>query len=203
MTKETAAKPYQLLQVENHRLRERVRELEIRLKNRGAGSTEISKADSRIFELVKHKDKALAEYSERMEQKAHELERLVQELNSRNEELANGMAVLRLYQMMFENEPTGILGMDNEGRVIQFNSAAVKFFGVGLHAIRLRPVSELKVDGAEDFDFEELFEKTIDSDSDVTDVIKMKDTVLELRCYRLDDASGLRGIVMRINPADK
>ncbi|MHC4870582.1 MAG: PAS domain-containing protein [Planctomycetota bacterium] len=203
MSNESAAKPYQLLQIENHRLKERVRELEAKVKAATGVSTNQSlhkqKADSRMFELVKHKDKALSEYSDRMEQKAHELERLVQELNSRNEELANGMAVLRLYQMMFENEPTGILGMDKDGRIIQFNSAAVKYFGVTLHAMRLRPVGELKVEGSEVFDFEELFEKAIDSDTDVVEQIKVGEDLLELCCYRLDDASGLRGIVMRIS----
>ncbi len=202
-SKSTVAKPYQLLQIENNRLKERIIALESEVKGRNSSVVDVPNeklnADSRIFELVKHKDKALTEYSERMEQKARELESLVQELNSRNDELANGMAVLRLYQMMFENEPTGIVGMDKDGRVIQFNSAAVKYLGVSLHSLRLRSIGELRVEGAEDFDFEDLFERAIDSDEDVLSEFVVADKTINLRCYRLDDPAGLRGIVMRIS----
>jgi PAS domain-containing protein len=193
---ETVQKPYRLLMLENRKLRERVAELERRCGTRAGAAA--PGTDSRIFELVKQKDKALSDYAERMEQKARELETLVKELNARNEELGNGMAVLRLYQLMFENEPAGILGVDREGRIIQFNSAAVRYFGVGLHALRLQHVSALRLGGSE-VDFEALFEETIDAESDVVRDVEASQGALQIRCYRLDDPSGLRGVVFRVS----
>ena len=200
MKGETAEKPYRLLQLENRKLRERVAQLERKLtKGKSGGASTCN--ESRVFELVKQKDKALSEYAERMEQKARELEDLVQTLNRRNEELGNGMAVLRLYQLMFENEPAGMVGIDREGRIVQFNSAAVRYFGVGLHALRLQQVTELRLPGS-DLDCEALFEQTIDASEDVVEETTANGERLRLRCYRLDDPSGLRGVVMRISPAD-
>ncbi len=200
MKGETAEKPYRLLQLENRKLRERVAQLERKLtKGKSGGASTCS--ESRVFELVKQKDKALSEYAERMEQKARELEDLVQTLNRRNEELGNGMAVLRLYQLMFENEPAGMVGIDREGRIVQFNSAAVRYFGVGLHAMRLQQVGDLRLPGS-DLDCEALFEQTIDASEDVVEETTANGERLRLRSYRLDDPSGLRGVVMRISPAD-
>lgn len=197
MSSDAVQKPYKLLAQENVKLRERVADLQRRLEGTRSMDAPAACSESRVFELVKQKDKALSEYAERMEQKARELENLVQELNRRNEELGNGMAVLRLYQLMFENEPAGILGVDREGRIIQFNSAAVRFFGVGLHALRLRHVGALALPGA-DIDFEEMFEDTIDGDGDVEQDATATCGRVHLRCYRLDDPSGLRGVVFRV-----
>lgn len=199
MKSETAQKPYRLLQLENRRLRERLAELERKLQSEqgASGSHQLSKGDSRLFELVKKKDKALSEYAERMEQKARELEAMVTQVNRRNEELANGMAVLRLYQLMFENEPAGIVGIDRDGRVIQFNSAAVRYFGVGLHALRLQHLSGLVLPGS-DLDFEELFEAAVDADEDVVVDSTCEQGPVNVRAYRLDDPTGLRGVVIRV-----
>lgn len=200
MSSGAVQKPYRLLVQENRRLRERVEELQRHLRGTKSMASPNPCSESRVFELVKQKDRALAEYAERMEQKARELESLVQELNRRNEELGNGMAVLRLYQLMFENEPAGIIGVDREGRIIQFNSAAVRFFGVGLHALRLRHVSSLTLPESE-FDFESLFDETIDEAGDVEREARCESGAVRVRCYRLDDPSGLRGVVFRVSEA--
>ena len=161
--------------------------------------------ESRIFELVKQKDKALAEYAARMEQKARELEFLVRELNQRNEELSNGLAVLRLYQAMFENEPAGIVGADREGRIIQFNTSAVRFFGVGLHALRLQHVSSLTLQGVggEPPSLGELFAKTLASGEEGSLLVKAQSGRLRVSCHRLEDISGLRGVVFRVISLDE
>lgn len=193
-------KPRELLQMENRRLRTRVQELERKMRESNpktkSGSIKLSPQESRIFELVKQKDRALDEYAARMEQKARELEALVQELNRRNEELSNGMAVLRLYQMMFENEPAGIVGVDKEGRVIQFNSSALRYFGLQLHSMRLQHVSGLTLDEqhGESPDLGALFERAM---GDGDGRVETSAGDISIRCYRLEDVTGLRGVVFR------
>ncbi|MHC4883529.1 MAG: hypothetical protein ACYTGH_00440 [Planctomycetota bacterium] len=192
-----------LLMLENRLLREQLGETMKRdTADQGDGAELTGIAES-LFELIKVKDRALNDSSRRMEQKALELESLVQELNQRAQEQENNLAVLRLYQLIFENEPTAILGCDREGSLIQFNAAAVRYFGVGLHAALLGPVGKLKLPDAPDFDFEEVFQEALQGRVDLKHEIQCGKQKVFLRAYRLDDGMILRGVILRLSELDE
>lgn len=157
-------------------------------------------SSAQLTELIHMKEHVLNQYASLMEQQMKDSEETARQLNLRNEELENSMAVLQLYQMIFENEPAGIIGVDRQSRIIQFNSSAIRYFGVGLHALRLQQVSQLRLEGvadAEQPDFQAMFQHVIESQSDASLRVSADMGRIYVRCYRLEDAGGLRGVVIR------
>lgn len=143
------AKPYHVLYQENVRLKERLRELEAKFlelheKTIAAGVTDES--FTRVLKLVKQKDQALQQYSKELELTNQRLQRTVEELQQKNMELETGLATLRLYQEIFDNEPTAMIGLDKEGRIIQYNAAAVGVIGEQIHHHLLQEVSSLALE---------------------------------------------------------
>ncbi|GEM_PF-3074021 len=145
---------------ENERLQKRVKELEALLTRReeqaatrpvapppGAkpadgGNTEVTK----VMQLLKMKDKTLAAYAQELEEKTEKLEEVVSELKEKNEELTNWLAAVQLYREVFEHDPSAMIGLDSEGRIVNFNKAAVAMFGERMHILMLEEYGKLELD---------------------------------------------------------
>ncbi len=145
---------------ENERLQKRVKELEALLTRREeqmatrpsppspaarpaeGGNTEVTK----VMQLLKMKDKTLAAYAKDLEEKTEKLEEVVSELKEKNEELTNWLAAVQLYREIFEHDPSAMIGLDGEGRIVNFNKAAVAIFGERMHILMLEEYGKLELD---------------------------------------------------------
>ena len=108
------------------------------------------------------------------------------------------MAALRLYQLMFENDPNGLVGVSPEGMIIQFNSSAIRFFGYDLHKLRMQDVSGLELPGA-DLDIKVIFEEALEGGESDPVECEQQGRRLRITCYRLEDIRGERGVVFRVS----
>jgi PAS domain-containing protein len=118
---ETAVR--QLL-TENQRLKKLVIELEEKLRKlapQAEGHT-----GSSVLKLIEHKDFQLEQVAARLEEK--------------KEQLAEAMAALRLYQEMFENDSTAMIGVNRDGRVILFNRSAPQLLGEKIKESLHKPI---------------------------------------------------------------
>lgn len=145
---------------ENEQLRKRVKELEALLTHREeqlatrpaspppaakpaeGGNTEVTK----VMQLLKMKDKTLAAYAQELEEKTEKLEEVVNELKRKNEELTNWLAAVQLYREIFEHDPSAMIGLDGEGRIVSFNKSAVSMLGERMHILMLEDWSKLELD---------------------------------------------------------
>jgi PAS domain S-box-containing protein len=109
------------------------------------------------------------------------------------------MAALRLYQLMFESEPNGLLGVSSEGQIIQFNSSAIRFFGYDLHKMRMQEISELAMPGAGDVNLKALFDEAMTKGEATQVECRQQDRRLRIDCFRLEDFHGQRGAFFRIS----
>ena len=150
------------------------------------------------MELLREKNKQLEAKSDQLELKAQEAEKAAGEISAKNDELLNSMAALRLYQLMFENEPNGLVGVDPEGLIVQFNSSAIRFFGYDLHKLRMQDISGLKLPGTE-ADLQAIFDEAMKEGEARPVDCQQEGRKLRLSCFRLEDIRGQRGAVFRVS----
>jgi PAS domain S-box-containing protein len=190
-------KPVELIKVENQRLRERLAEIEQELADaRRAGAA--SPQQARLMELLRQKNQQLESSAQELEKKAQDAEKSAKDLAFKNEELINSMAALRLYQLMFENDPHGLVGVAPDGTIIQFNSSAIRFFGYDLHKLRLQSISGLKLPGTA-VDIEAIFAEAMkNGEANPVDCVQ-ENRKVRVACFRLEDIRGQRGAVFRLS----
>jgi PAS domain S-box-containing protein len=189
-------KPPQLPETENQRLRQRVARLEAELgelRSQGGG------ADRRLTQLIRKKDLAIEESHEELKSKAAEAQSAAEQLAIKNEELTNSMAALRLYQLMFENDPNGLLGVSPEGHIVQFNSSAIRFFGYDLHKMRMRNVADLEMPETSGVNLRDIFEHAMKNGESHTVECIQKGRDVRINCFRMEDIRGQRGAVFRFS----
>lgn len=125
------------LKWENRLLKERVFELEEKLKKAppAPGQQGGGGRDSSVLKLLKSKDEAL-------EKVAADLQRSISQLEEKNLELSLWMSTLRLYQEIFENEASAMIGVNGEGRIVLFNRTAPQLLGEKFRSMLHRPIEE-------------------------------------------------------------
>jgi PAS domain S-box-containing protein len=192
-------KPPELLKVENKRLRERIAELEEEIKQ---SKEEGGGVDRRLTQLIRKKNLEIEESHEELKAKAEEAQSAAEELRTKNEELTNSMAALRLYQLMFENEPNGLIGVSADGVISQFNSSAIRFFGYDLHKMRMQNIAELKMPGTK-VDLKAIFDETMEKGESSPVDCKQQGRSVRVNCFRLEDIRGQRGAFFRIADAQE
>lgn len=114
---------------ENQRLKQKVFELEEKLRKLVPQGEGHSGTGSSVLKLIEHKDFQLEQYAARLEEKKDQLEEAVRELERRNAQLALWMSSLRLYQEIFENDASALIGLNKDGRIILFNRTAPQLLG--------------------------------------------------------------------------
>jgi PAS domain S-box-containing protein len=193
-------KPPELLKSENQRLRQRIAELEgelDQLRSPDGGS------DRRLTQLIRKKDLEIEETHEELKAKAAEAQSAARELATKNEELTNSMVALRLYQLMFENDPHGLIGVSPDGQIVQFNSSAIRFFGYDLHKMRMRNVADLEMPETSGVDLKDIFDRAMQDGESPPVECSQKGRQVRISCFRMEDIRGQRGAVFRFNGFQK
>ena len=109
------------LLTENQRLKQRVFELEEKIRKAGPGEGQSGQGSS-VIKLIEHKDFQLQQCQARLEEKKEQLAEATQEL-------AKWADTLRLYQDIFDNDASAMIGVNREGRIILFNRTAPQVLG--------------------------------------------------------------------------
>jgi PAS domain-containing protein len=109
------------LSSENQRLKQRLFELEEKIRKVGSGETQSSQGSS-VIKLIEHKDFQLQQCQARLEEKKEQLAEATRDL-------AKWADTLRLYQDIFDNDASAMIGVNREGRVILFNRTAPQVLG--------------------------------------------------------------------------
>ncbi|HVE42949.1 MAG TPA: PAS domain-containing protein [Planctomycetota bacterium] len=108
---------------ENQRLKQRVFELEEKFRKAGSpGESQPSSQGSSVIKLIEHKDFQLQQCQARLEEKK-------EQLAEATKELAKWADTLRLYQDIFDNDASAMIGVNREGRIILFNRTAPQILG--------------------------------------------------------------------------
>lgn len=193
---ETDSKPYEILIIENNAFKERIKALESKLANVQHAAR--AESQTRLFQLVKEKDKALEDYMARMDNKIKSLEAEVGRLNAEKNNMQAAFTVLSIYQLVFENASESIICVDPHGLIIQFNPAAIDLFGMELHHLRSNHISKLRLDGV-NINFEDIVKQSIKPDGHVHMEFEYSSIRYVLNTYRLSDIDGIRGIAVCIH----
>jgi PAS domain-containing protein len=128
---------------EMRRLRRVVGDLEERVRTQQGRGERDSSQVANVMKLLKQKDSRLGEMDEQLEQKNEQLQALVDQLKRKNEELTTWVSSLRLYQDIFENEPSAMIGLNLEGRILLFNKAAAEMFGDAIKTSLMKEIESL------------------------------------------------------------
>lgn len=196
-TPETYEKPYEILVIENNAFKARIKDLEQKLAN--SQKTIRTESQTRLFQLIKEKDKALEDNTARLDIKINELEESLVELREKNQDAQNAAKSLSIYQLMFEGHPDAIIGFDSQSQLIQFNSAAVTLFGMELHGLRLNHASKVKLPGS-GLDFEQIVLQAYASAEPIFKEFACGESFFIICSYRMVDLQKIRGVAVQIYP---
>lgn len=178
---------------ENARLKQKVFELEEELRKvRGGGPSE-----SKYVKLLELKDTTLEQYAQELEAKRDQLEKVVGELEKRNEQLQLWMSTLRLYQEFFENEPSAMIAVNREGRVVLFNRTAVEMLGEKFKAAHLKPIEEVDF---RSFDpaIPRLARETLQGKRPADRAVRIRGRRVTTAYYPLGEAPDIRGALVKL-----
>jgi PAS domain S-box-containing protein len=114
---------------ENQRLKQRVFELEEKIRKAATPGEGHASSGSSVLKLIEHKDFQLEQCSARLQEKKEQLEEAAGELARLKEQLGLWMASVRMYQEIFENDPSAMIGVNRDGRIILFNRSAPQVLG--------------------------------------------------------------------------
>jgi PAS domain-containing protein len=117
------------LSSENQRLKQRLFDLEEKIRKMTPGSEGQSSSGSSVLKLIEHKDFQLQQYSARLEEKKEQLEEATKELDRKKTEVNLWMSAVRLCQELFENDATALIGVNREGLILLFNHNAPQILG--------------------------------------------------------------------------
>ncbi len=129
---------------ENQKLKKRVFELEEKLRSSASHPHEQKDAGSAVRKLIEHKDFQLEQYSARLQEKKEQLESISRELEDRNAQLALWNASLRLFQDIFENDASAMVGVNPDGRVILYNRTAPQLLGEKFKEALHKPIEAVE-----------------------------------------------------------
>jgi PAS domain S-box-containing protein len=173
---------------------------EARVGGGGGGGDGGGGIDRRFTRLIRKKNMEIEESHEELKAKVVEIQNSADELRAKNDELTNSMAVLRLYQLMFESDPNGLIGISSEGLIVQFNSSAIRYFGYDLHKMRMQNIAELKMPHADvDVDLHAVFSEALRSGESARTECRQQNKQVSISCFRLEDIRGERGVVFRFS----
>lgn len=184
----------------NRLLRARIAELE--KEPRAAAGGQMDKAESRIFRLVKEKNRALDEYAARLERKSRELDCARTNLQEAEDEIARASLLLRLQGLALDHDGAAVVLADGRGKIRYCNRYGPRYLGREPEATVGCAVSEISLaspSGRMSFDAlfraalrdgEQTFDARLDDGSDVL-----------AECRRLEDDKGVQGVLFRLTGA--
>ncbi|MBI3856135.1 MAG: hypothetical protein HY293_10650 [Planctomycetes bacterium] len=186
----------QLIQ-ENQRLKQRLFELEEKIRKLAPQGEGHSGTGSSVLKLIEHKDFQLEQYAARLEEKKDQLEDAVRELEARNTKLALWMASLRLYQEIFENDSSAMIGVNRDGRVILYNRTAPQLLGEKFKESLHKPIDSVDF-GAFDPETPKRVMQALASRKAVDSSIVVRDRRILTSVYPIGSEAESRGALLRI-----
>jgi PAS domain S-box-containing protein len=188
------------LAAENLNLKQKVKELETELEKKfAAQSATKAKSDlSQVIKLIERKDRTLAAYAVDLEEKSKKLQETVEELRKKNEELSLWITSLRLYQDIFENEPSAMIGLNKAGHLVLFNKSATTIIGDSLPRLLLRPVEDIVFDHL-DPGIPEFVRNAIATESTLIRTVQKGNKETSIVAIPLKSGAKFRGILVKIS----
>lgn len=126
---------------ENQRLKQRVFELEEKARTSTPVAT--STGQTSVLKLIEHKDFQLQQYTARLEEKKEQLEEATRELEQKKSELLLCQSAVRLCQELFENDPSALIGVARDGRILLFNRSAPQVLGEKFRESLHKPIDSV------------------------------------------------------------
>lgn len=184
------------LKWENRLLKQRVFELEEKM-GRPPGPEKSAGHDTSVLKLLKTKDERLEKYASELEQKRDELEKTVEELEKRNSQLSLWMSTLRLYQEIFENEASAMVGVNRDAKVVLFNRTAPLVLGEKFRAALHQPIEAVDFSSF-DPSTPSMVRTTLVSRKPATRSLRVRDRQVTTTVYPLGSDKELTGALVKI-----
>lgn len=125
---------------ENQRLKQRVFELEEKVRKSGGAVATATSGNTSVLKLIEHKDFQLQQYTARLEEKKEQLEEASQALSEKSAEVALWASALRHVQELVEREPSALIGVNRAGKILLLNHGAAAVFGERVRDLLRQPV---------------------------------------------------------------
>jgi PAS domain-containing protein len=93
--------------------------------------------------LIEHKDFQLQQATARLEEKKEQLAEAAAELENRTVELSRWADSLRMYQEIFDNDASAMIGVNREARIILFNRNAPQILGEKFKSALHQPIDSV------------------------------------------------------------
>lgn len=187
MDENTEEEVLRQLKWENRMLKQRVFELEEKIKGIGSSSRHPkveSQQDSSVFRLLKTKN-------EQLEEQREELRRTV-------EQLSLWMSTLRLYQEIFENEAAAMVGVNKDGKIVLFNRTAPELLGDSFKEALHKPIEDVNF-GAFDPSTPSLVRQTLSSRRPASHSVKVGLRQVTTAVYPLGSEKDPTGALVKIS----
>ena len=107
---------------ENQRLKQRVFDLEEKIRKMAPGAEAQPSSGSSVLKLIENKDFQLQQCAARLEEKKEQRAEAAAEL-------AKWTDTLRMYQDIFDNDASAMIGVNRDARIILFNRTAPQVLG--------------------------------------------------------------------------
>jgi len=178
------------LLTENQRLKQRLFDLEEKIRKAGTPGEVQSSQGSSVIKLIEHKDFQLQQCLARLEEKKEQLAEATQEL-------AKWADTLRLYQDIFDNDASAMLGVNREGRVILFNRTAPQVLGEKFKDALHQPIEQVDF-GAFDPETPRRVREAMASRKPLDSSIVVRDRRILTSVRPIGSETELRGALVRI-----
>src|SRR5687767_11769518 len=136
MLSDSDPSPIRQVLSENQRLRQRVFELEEKVRKLSPPAEGQSGSGSSVLKLIEHKDFQLEQCTARLEEKKEQLQEASRELEG-----------LRFYRDILENDPTPTIGVNRDGVVVLYNRGASQLLGEKLKESLQKPIESVDFHG--------------------------------------------------------
>jgi PAS domain S-box-containing protein len=185
------------LLTENKKLKQRLFDLEEKIRKTGPPAESSTGSGSTVLKLIEHKDFQLEQYAARLEEKKEQLQEAVRELEGQKARLSLWMASLRLYQEIFENDASAMIGVNRDGRIILFNRTAPQLLGEKFKDALHQPIDSVDF-GAFDPDTAKRVRQSLASRKVIDSSLVVRDRRILTSVHPIGTEGDPRGALLRI-----
>jgi len=171
---------------ENQRLKQRVFELEEKLRKMSPQGESHTGTGSSVLKLIEHKDFQLERYSAQLEEKKEELEEAARELEG-----------LRFYREIFDDDLTAMIGVSRDGVVLVINRKASQLLGEKINGSLRKPIETVDF-GAFDPDTAKRVRQALASRKRVDSAVELTNCRVQTWVRPIESESEVRGAVLHI-----
>jgi PAS domain-containing protein len=175
---------------EIRRLQKKVEALEERIK-------ELTKATEIAEETETEETTTVSRLARLLEQRDKQLEDYAQELQQKNKQLQLWISTLELYQHIFESDPTILLGISREMKLLLFNSSAQSHMGADIRDKVGKSLNEVNFTDLDPY-IPVLVQEALKTGQAREREVKRGERTIQTRCHPLGAENEPRGCLVRI-----